>query len=146
MTELTSRERVLITLDHREPDRVPLDIGGGYSTSISIEGYEKLKNYLGYSSDSKIMSDIFRIAYVDEVVKKQLGCDFHLLTIKPPLNWNRPPSETGIIIDIWGIKWKRIFYGDGCCYYELAYSPLAVAEIEEEVCLNVLYVLSHVKR
>ena len=40
---MTSRERVLAAINHREPDRVPLDIGGGGSTSIVVEGYEKLK-------------------------------------------------------------------------------------------------------
>ncbi len=34
MAEMTSRERVQIALNHQEPDRVPLDIGGGASTTI----------------------------------------------------------------------------------------------------------------
>jgi len=52
MVGMTSRERVLKALEHEEPDRVPLDVGGGFSTSISIEGYEKLKRYLGISKTS----------------------------------------------------------------------------------------------
>jgi hypothetical protein len=34
MAEMTPRERVWAALNHQEPDRVPLDIGGGASTSI----------------------------------------------------------------------------------------------------------------
>lgn len=30
--ELTSRERVLLALDHCQTDRVPIDCGGRYST------------------------------------------------------------------------------------------------------------------
>ena len=131
MTELKSRERVMITLNHQEPDRVPLDIGGGYSTSISIEGYEKLKKYLGYSAETKVMSSIFRIAYVDDNVRKQLGSDLHPITVKSPLHWSPPTSESGTVIDTWGIKWKQVFYSEGCHYYELVHSPLAEAEIDD---------------
>jgi uroporphyrinogen decarboxylase len=41
MAEMTSRERVVTALNHGEPDRVPLDIGGGGSTSILVEGYQR---------------------------------------------------------------------------------------------------------
>lgn len=43
MAEMTPRERVWAAVNHQEPDRVPLDIGGGSSTSIVVEGYENLK-------------------------------------------------------------------------------------------------------
>ncbi len=43
MAEMTPRERVWAVVNHREPDRVPLDIGGGASTSNVVEGYENLK-------------------------------------------------------------------------------------------------------
>ena len=43
MAEMTPRERVWAAVNKQEPDRVPLDIGGGSSTSIVVEGYEDLK-------------------------------------------------------------------------------------------------------
>ena len=42
---MNSRERVNITLDHREPDKVPIDLGGNQS-SIHIKAYKNLLNYL----------------------------------------------------------------------------------------------------
>ena len=45
MAEMTSRERVIAALGHQEPDRVPLDIGGGLSTTLVSEGYENLKKH-----------------------------------------------------------------------------------------------------
>ena len=33
---MSSRERVLATINHREPDRVPVDLGGSRVTSIEI--------------------------------------------------------------------------------------------------------------
>jgi hypothetical protein len=43
---LTHRERVLITLDHRVPDRVALDLGAHDSTGIAAIAYNRLKDYL----------------------------------------------------------------------------------------------------
>ena len=64
--EMTSRQRVLAALSHQEPDRVPLDIGGGNSTSLLVETYENLKDHLGVSSTTRIANKAFRIAALDE--------------------------------------------------------------------------------
>ena len=42
---MNPRERVNITLNHKEPDKVPIDLGGNQS-SIHIKAYKKLLNYL----------------------------------------------------------------------------------------------------
>jgi uroporphyrinogen decarboxylase len=47
MAKMTSRERVRAAIHHREPDRVPLDIGGGNSTTMVVESYERLKHLNG---------------------------------------------------------------------------------------------------
>ena len=54
--EMTSRERVLNAINHQEPDRVPLDIGGGSSTNIVVEAYEKLEKYLEVSGDTGLFN------------------------------------------------------------------------------------------
>ena len=43
---MTSRQRVLAAVEHREPDRVPLDFGGRVTT-IHAEAHRELKRYLG---------------------------------------------------------------------------------------------------
>jgi len=43
---MNSRERVKTALNHREPDKVPIDLGG-CATCIEAEAYEDLKKYLG---------------------------------------------------------------------------------------------------
>ncbi len=127
MAEMTSRERVLAALNHQEPDRVPLDIGGGASTSIVVEGYERLKRHLGTPGEAKVMNKTFRVARLDEEVMRYLGSDCRPLTAKPPSRWTSPASEPGTFVDIWGITWREAAYGDGCYYWELARSPLAEA-------------------
>ena len=42
---MNSRERVNTTLDHKEPDKVPIDLGGNQS-SIHVIAYKKLLEYL----------------------------------------------------------------------------------------------------
>ncbi len=44
---MTARERVLAAIDHKEPDRVPVDLGATPSSNISAIAYNNLKAYLG---------------------------------------------------------------------------------------------------
>lgn len=131
MAELTPRERVKLALNHQEPDRVPLDIGAGASQSIVVEGYEKLKQFLGIPGETRMLNKTFRVARLDESVMRRLGSDCRLVAVKAPVNWTPPPSEPGTFIDIWGVKWRQVHYGDNCYYWELARHPLAEASIED---------------
>jgi len=47
LKKFTHRERVLYSLNHREPDRVPFDINGTGCSGIHYEAYSKLRDYLG---------------------------------------------------------------------------------------------------
>ncbi|HEB78505.1 MAG TPA: methyltransferase, partial [Methylothermaceae bacterium] len=42
---MTSRERILASVRHREPDRVPVDLGSTPSSGISAIAYHNLKEY-----------------------------------------------------------------------------------------------------
>lgn len=42
---MTSRERVMTALNHREPDRIPLDLGSGHACKFTKYFYEKLVDY-----------------------------------------------------------------------------------------------------
>ena len=43
---MNSRERVVTALNHEEPDRLPIDLGGSVVTSIAISTYGELRDYL----------------------------------------------------------------------------------------------------
>ena len=128
--KMSSRERVITALNHEEPDRVPLDIGGGCSTSISVEAYDALKRYLGISAPNNTLSSLFRIALLDENVMQSLGSDCRPLTSKSFSNWKPPSSEPGTLIDEWGITWKQIPFKGGY-YWEAVRNPLAKASIDD---------------
>ncbi|MFW9771801.1 MAG: uroporphyrinogen decarboxylase family protein [Candidatus Thorarchaeota archaeon] len=44
---MDSRQRILETINHKEPDRVPVDLGSTPCTGISAIAYHNLKQYLG---------------------------------------------------------------------------------------------------
>ena len=44
---MTGRERILAALEHRQPDRVPIDFGGHRSSGTSAIGYARMKKHLG---------------------------------------------------------------------------------------------------
>ena len=60
---MNSRERVNITLNHNEPDKVPLDLGGNQS-SIHIKAYKKLLDYLEIEDENVQYAD-----FVQQIVK-----------------------------------------------------------------------------
>ncbi|MBP1602076.1 MAG: hypothetical protein H6Q06_2227, partial [Acidobacteria bacterium] len=43
---MNSRERVLTTLNHREPDRIPIDLSGHRSSGIAAIAYSRLRKHL----------------------------------------------------------------------------------------------------
>jgi uroporphyrinogen decarboxylase len=55
---MTSRERVLLALQHKEPDKVPIDFGGMRSTGIMAIAYANLKKYLGLNEGETRVYDI----------------------------------------------------------------------------------------
>jgi uroporphyrinogen decarboxylase len=44
---MTSRERVLTSLDHKTPDRIPVDLGSHRSSGIAAIAYHRLRKHLG---------------------------------------------------------------------------------------------------
>jgi len=57
LIKLNSRERVLMALSHKQPDRVPIDFCG-LQTGIHIKAYKKLINYLGIKDTNPKYLDI----------------------------------------------------------------------------------------
>lgn len=54
---MTSRERVMMALEHKEPDKLPIDCGGMQSTGIMGIAYNNLKKYLGMPEGETKMYD-----------------------------------------------------------------------------------------
>ncbi|MGB9608740.1 MAG: hypothetical protein ACPL7E_09400, partial [bacterium] len=64
---MTSRERVLTALKHKEPDVIPWDLGGMRSTGIMAIAYAKLRKALKLPLDGIKVYDVGQqLAWVDE--------------------------------------------------------------------------------
>lgn len=73
---MTSRERVLAALSHREPDRVPIDFSGHRSSGIAAIAYPKLRRHLGLPERPvRVYDPIQQLAIVDEDVLDRFGVD-----------------------------------------------------------------------
>lgn len=74
--KITSRERVKIALEHREADRVPIDLGAMRSTGVATIAYNKLRRELGITKDLARMYDfIQQLAYPEEEVLQEFNVD-----------------------------------------------------------------------
>ena len=73
---MTSRERILASLEHRETDRVPVDFSGHRSSGIAAIAYPKLRKYLGLPPRPIRVYDIIQqLAIVDDDVLDRFGVD-----------------------------------------------------------------------
>jgi uroporphyrinogen decarboxylase len=72
----TSKERVLAALNHRPPDRVPVDFSGHRSSGIAAIAYPKLRAALGLEPRTIYVYDpIQQLAIVDDDVLERFGVD-----------------------------------------------------------------------
>ena len=73
---MTARERVLAAIAHREPDRVPLDIGSTPSSGISAIAYNNLKKHLGIRGGSTRIYDVVQqVAQPEEEILDRFGAE-----------------------------------------------------------------------
>lgn len=73
---MTSRERVLTSLNHREPDRVPVDLSGHRSSGIAALLYPKLRQFLGFPPRPvRVYDPVQQLAIVDDDVLDRFGID-----------------------------------------------------------------------
>src|ERR1019366_1855009 len=70
------RERVLAALNHRSPDRLPVDFGGTRWSAIAAGAYPRLRKALGLQERPvRIYDPIMQLAVVDEDVLDRFGVD-----------------------------------------------------------------------
>lgn len=118
---MTSRERVLAAMSHQQPDKVPIDLGGTRDSSIVVEGYEKLKEYLNIEADNELCDRMMRVVKVDERVLKALDIDTRAV-------WPGSTTKGGEDLgprrykDAWGVE--RI-HPDGSYYFDQTSFPLS---------------------
>jgi uroporphyrinogen decarboxylase len=107
MKKMTSRERVLVALDHKEPDQVPSSIW------CTLDAYKNMRKKLGlevkdhYPVGSTTWTQ--DVAPEEDVVEK-LGADLIRINVGSPGGVGFREIEGGLLIDEWGVVRKRFAY------------------------------------
>ena len=156
------RERIIESINYREPDKVALDFNGHRSSGIAVQTYKKLRDYLGLEPSPLYVYDVIQqLAVVEDDVLDlfgvdvyQLGCDYY----KKDDYWKDWLLEDGTccmipaFVDIEETDEGNIIRGDndqvisiqkkGSLYFEQTYFPYA--GIEESKLPDISYSLDQV--
>ncbi|MGD8399246.1 MAG: uroporphyrinogen decarboxylase family protein [Anaerolineae bacterium] len=117
---MTPRQRVLAAVEHRAPDRVPIDVGGTSFSTVIGRAYERLKAHLGIEAETHYMKRKSRSAILDEAVARRLHADARPLLIGSPDGWQDVYFDDGAFRDEFGVVWRKA--GDG--HYAPTGNPL----------------------
>jgi len=126
-----------MVLEHREPDRVPFDLGGSVLTGMNRHCYSRLRRYLGMPEKEIEICDMMQqLARIDDDMIERLNIDVRC--VDPD-----PPSKKGLARDVekdgdyyrmtdeWGIEWKMPVAGGH--YFDMQKRPLENAETIEDI-------------
>jgi uroporphyrinogen decarboxylase len=119
---MTHRERVLAALEHREPDRLPMDLGTARFTGMVLGAYDSLRSRLGFGEPGSIVDRMQQVVTVDERVLAHLDVDCRAISQGPPDRIRDVDLDAETWRDEWGVVRRK---PPGCHYYELTRSPLA---------------------
>ena len=125
MAEMTSRERVITALEHREPDRVPFDCNFGY------EGYLRLKEYLGLETKKEVYPSSSWLAVGNPIeLLHELNIDLCYVGLGRAKN--APVFEYGMdyYTDEWGVEFRKIEHPTGV-HYDFSNQVLGDATVND---------------
>ncbi len=128
---MTSRERVRAALTHREPDRVPIDLGSTQVTGIHATAYRNLCTHLGLDPEPLVYADELQgVALPSTELLDRLGVDTRGLFPRTYANWNvrgEPDGEDLVYTDDWGLTHRK---RPGAPWWELDRAPLSGATFD----------------
>jgi uroporphyrinogen decarboxylase len=134
---MNSRERVLLALNHKEPDRVPYDMGGTVVTGIQAKAYSRLRKYLGLPEKEIVIVDILQqLAQVDDDVMECMGLDFRNISPRSTASFKielklTPDRRYSYFYDEYQVGWRMPV--DGGMYYDMFAHPLMGNITEDDV-------------
>jgi uroporphyrinogen decarboxylase len=129
---MNPRERVMLALNHKEPDRVPIDLGGSICSSIHKSAYIELNYHLGMEMEEMRMADfVQQLPYLDEALLERFGVDFRMIQLPAATAPDVNVFEDGdyyAFIDRWGSKLHMP--KDGGLYFDWVDFPIKTASFE----------------
>lgn len=132
---MTSRQRVLAALNHQQPDRVPIDLGGN-QTGIHKVAYRALVRHLGLDEDIEIMDAVQQLARPSEAVLGRLRVDTRYIHAGAASDFEgaivsaeRGGKRWHDLTDEFGVRWSMP--DDSPLYMDITHHPLAAASIDD---------------
>jgi uroporphyrinogen decarboxylase len=106
---MTHRERIAAALKHKAPDRVPIDLGGTGSTTISIGELQRLRTYLQIPSEPppRVFSKRSATAYLDHAMVERFGIDTAPARPGSPDAGAPREIDANTFVDERGVTWRR---------------------------------------
>ncbi len=107
--QMTSRERILTTVSHKEPDRVPYDLGSIGPSSISMGAYQNLLSHLQLNEKVELADTAGRRAKPSEIFLQKFHVDTRPLRYGAQRTWGlKVEKHEGYFqyFDEWGIGQK----------------------------------------
>ena len=126
---MTSKERVLAAINHREVDRLPMDIGSTNCTTMTRAAYANLKKLLNINKPDILIMEDFQISGIDEEVLEFLAIDTRGVHGLTP----RFPRETVDERTYYDHFRKKFYMSENAYYYTIVENPLADMESVEEI-------------
>jgi hypothetical protein len=103
---MDSRERVLSVLNHKEPDRVPVDFGSfSGATSMNVFAYRNLLKYLGIEREARVENLLMFTAEIDNDILDMFHVDTNSVKPSIPLTEFNAPEE--FMYEQFQVKWLR---------------------------------------
>jgi len=114
---MTPRERIRKALTHKEPDKIPFDLGSR-SSAIEEQAYKDLLSYLNIA---KPVTCFLRAhADIHEEIMKKFSIDTKWIRNVPESSWKKEGGDT-LYIDKWNVPWRK---RHDSYYFELDTCPL----------------------
>jgi len=131
---MDSRQRLEIALNHQEPDRVPIDLGG-VVTGITVGANEALTAYLGLPGNSPVVDRVQQLARPNEALLDRLCVDTRYVYLSPPQNGGDIELSDDLYQDEFGVQRKAAINEEGrLLYYDFTGEPpLAHAETAADI-------------
>lgn len=135
METMMSRERLLTALEHRVPDRIPIDLGGN-QTGIHRVAYADLLKYLKIDAPIEIMDAAQQLARPCEEILKRFHVDTRYIAAGVAGDWKggiveaeRGGQKWLDLVDEFGVRWSSSERSP--LYMDITDHPMAQATLAD---------------
>jgi len=101
---MTHRERALTAIELREPDFVPIDLGGTGNMLVD-DLHMKVRKLLGLKGEPMVFRKGSTTSFYDEEMLKRFDIDFRHVWLDSPDKPRPTVNPDGTFLDPWGVTW-----------------------------------------